>query len=126
MTIIVKLCTISHWEFELAWFRGYMSFPATFSKITGSSLEVVTDWSLFLNGGRVDGRVGGRVCGRVESRVWHGGGSVVVGQGNFGGVVVGFHIVMFIQHMHFEDFNPSAFELTDIICHIKVLHFNSY
>ena len=48
-------------------------FPATFSKITSSYLEVVTDWSFFLNGGRVNGRVGGRVCGRVDSRVWRRG-----------------------------------------------------
>ena len=75
MVLVSKCFSTFQWAFELVGFRGYMSFPATFSKITGSSLEVVTDWSFFLNGGRVNGRVGGRVCGRVDSRVWRGGGA---------------------------------------------------
>ena len=74
MVMVSKCFPTSQWPFELVVFRGCMSFPASFSKITGSYLKVVTDWSFFLNGGRVNGRVGGRVCGRVDSRVWCGGG----------------------------------------------------
>ena len=33
---------------EMAAIRGFMSFPAMFSIITGSSLEMVTNWSCLL------------------------------------------------------------------------------
>ena len=88
---------VTLWTGEMAAIRGFMSFPATFSIITGSSLEMVTNWSCFLKGGRVDGGVDGRVDGRV----WRGGGSVTDGHGNFIGIFTDFNFAMFFQHMHF-------------------------
>ena len=75
--------------------RGFMSFPATFSIITGSSLEMVTNWSCFLKSGRVYGGVDGRGAGRIDGRVWCGGGSVFDGRGNFIGIFTALNFFMF-------------------------------
>ena len=50
-----------------------------------------------------------------------GEGSVVVGQGNFIGIVATFNFAMFVQHMHFETFVPLTFELTDLTLKLELL-----
>ena len=117
LNVIIQLAPVVTREIafrtgEMAGIRGLMSFPAMFSIITGSSLEMVTNWSCFLKGGRVDGRVNGRVGGRVDGRVWRGGGSVTDGRGNFIGIFTDFNFAMFFQHMHLETLIPFTFEFT--------------
>ena len=111
---------VTLWTGEMAVIKGFMSFPTMFSIITGSSLEMVTNWSCFLKGGRVDGGVDGRVGGRVDGRVWRGGGSVTDGRGNFIGIFTAFNFAMFFQHMHFETLIPFTFEFAVLTLKLKL------
>ena len=86
---------VALWTGGSGW--GFMSFPATISIFTGSSLEMETNLIYFLNGGRVDGRVDGRVGGRVDGRVWRGGGSVVDGRGNISRIFTALNFAIFFN-----------------------------
>ena len=57
-----------------------MSFLATFSIITNSSLEMITNWSINLR----DGKVGRR------------GGSFIDGNGDFSGIFYSFNFALFL------------------------------
>ena len=125
LNVIIQLAPVFTREIafrtgEMAGIRGLMSFPAMFSIITGSSLEMVTNWSCFLKGGRVDGRVNGRVGGRVDGRVWRGGGSVTDGRGNFIGIFTDFNFAMFFQHMRLETLISFTFEFTVLTLKLKL------
>ena len=53
LNVIIQLAPVFTREItfrtgEMAGIRGLMSFPAMFSIITGSSLEMVTNWSCLL------------------------------------------------------------------------------
>ena len=105
---------VALWTGDSGW--GFMSFLATISIFTGSSLEMETNLNYFLNGGRVDGRVGGRVDGRV----WLGGGSVVDDCSNISEIFTAFNFAIFFQHMHLETLIPFTFEFTDLTLKLKL------